>query len=50
MSDHRAEMKALTKEHKQISVRETAVTVSVSYGSKFARVLDDVKNAVHMWL
>jgi hypothetical protein len=38
MSDHRAEMNALTKENKQISVREIAVTVSVGYGSEFASV------------
>ena len=49
MSDHRAEMNALTMENKRISVWEIAVTVSISYGSEFAIVHDDI-NAVHMWL
>jgi len=43
MGDHRAEMNAPTKEHKQISVQETAVTVIVSYRSEFASVRADVR-------
>jgi hypothetical protein len=47
MSDYRAEMNALTKENKQISMWEIALTVSGSYRSEFGSVHND-KNAVHM--
>jgi hypothetical protein len=50
MSDHCVEVNALTKENKQISVREIALTVSISYRSELASVNDDDKNAVRMWL